>query len=43
VYLRYIFERLPLAKKDADFRALLPQNIDRSLLPGKNVSLTAAV
>jgi len=42
-YLRYIFERLPLAKKDADFRALLPQNIDRSLLPGKNVSLTAAV
>jgi len=31
-YLRHVFERLPLAKTDEDYRALLPQHIDRSLV-----------
>jgi len=31
-YLRHLFERLPLAKADEDFKALLPQHIDRSLV-----------
>jgi transposase len=32
-YLRRLFERLPLAQSEEDLRALLPQHIDRSLLP----------
>lgn len=31
-YLRHLFERLPLAKAEEDFKALLPQYIDRSLV-----------
>jgi transposase len=31
-YLRWIFERIPSARNPDDYRALLPQNIDRSLL-----------
>lgn len=33
-YLRHVFERLPLAKTEADLRALLPQYIDHTLLAG---------
>ena len=29
-YLRYMFERLPLAESDADYKALLPQYVDRN-------------
>ena len=28
-YLRYLFERLPMAEKEADYKALLPQHVDR--------------
>lgn len=31
-YLRHVFERLPLATNEEDFRALLPQYIDRALI-----------
>jgi len=31
-YLRHVFARLPLAKGEEDFKALLPQYIDRSLV-----------
>lgn len=31
-YLRHVFERLPLARTPDDFKALLPQYIDRTLL-----------
>jgi transposase len=42
-YLRHIFERLPLAKTEYELRSLLPQYIDRGLLPAKSVSLTEAL
>ncbi len=29
-YLRYMFERLPLAESEADYKALLPQYVDRN-------------
>ena len=28
-YPRYLFERLPLAEKETDYKALLPQHVDR--------------
>ena len=28
-YLRYLLERLPMAEKEADYKALLPQHVDR--------------
>ena len=31
-YLRYLFERLPMAETEADYRALLPQYVDRDLI-----------
>lgn len=31
-YLRCLFERLPLVKDQAGYRALLPQHIDRNLM-----------
>ena len=31
-YLRYLFERLPMAEVEADYRALLPQYVDRDLI-----------
>src|SRR3990170_4640700 len=31
-YLRYLFERLPMAEVEADYRALLPQYIDRDII-----------
>ncbi len=31
-YLRYLFERLPMAETEADYRALLPQYADRDLI-----------
>ena len=36
-YLRYLLENLPEAMTDDDFKALLPQYIDRSLLDGQTV------
>ena len=36
-YLRYLLENLPEAMTDDDFKALLPQYIDRSLLDGPTV------
>lgn len=32
-YLRYLFENLPLAKNNEQIKALMPQYIDRSLIP----------
>ena len=32
-YLRFLFERLPLANSTPEFKALLPQYVDRSQLP----------
>jgi len=31
-YLRYLFDQLPLAKTDDDYRSLLPPNLDASRL-----------
>ena len=31
-YLRYLFERLPMAETEADYRALLPQYVDRDFI-----------
>ena len=31
-YLKYVFEKIPLATTNEDYKALLPQNIDRELL-----------
>ncbi len=31
-YLRYLFERLPMAETESDYRALLPQYADRELI-----------
>jgi len=31
-YLRYLFERLPAAKTEADYRALLPQHVDQNAI-----------
>jgi len=31
-YLRYLFERLPMAETEADYKALLPQYVDRDLI-----------
>lgn len=31
-YLRYLFERLPVAQSDADYKALLPQYADRDII-----------
>ena len=31
-YLRYLFERLPMAEVEADYKALLPQYVDRDLI-----------
>ena len=31
-YLRYIFERLPMAETEADYKELLPQYADRDLI-----------
>ena len=35
-YLRYIFERLPYAKNEDDYKSLLPQYVDRDALAGKS-------
>ena len=32
-YLRYLFDQLPLCKTEADYRNLMPQNIDPAILP----------
>ena len=32
-YLRFLFEKLPLANSEDDYKSLLPNNIDRSALP----------
>ena len=29
-YLRHLFDRLPLAKTEDDYRALLPQNVEKT-------------
>ncbi len=31
-YLRYLFELLPMAETEADYRALLPQYVDRDFI-----------
>ena len=31
-YLRHLFERLPMAEMDADYKVLLPQHVDRDLI-----------
>ena len=31
-YLRHLFERLPMAEVDADYKVLLPQHVDRDLI-----------
>ncbi|MBI5039395.1 MAG: transposase domain-containing protein [Nitrospirae bacterium] len=31
-YLRYLFERLPRAESEADYKALLPQHVDRGFI-----------
>ena len=36
-YLRYLFESLPLVKTEADLRKLLPQYIDKSLIPAYEI------
>ncbi len=41
LYLRYVFEKIPYAKTRDDFRALLPQHIDREALKAFKVKIAA--
>lgn len=36
-YLRYLFENLPLVKTEADLKKLLPQYVDKSLIPAYEI------
>ncbi|MBF0321243.1 MAG: transposase domain-containing protein, partial [Nitrospirae bacterium] len=35
-YLRHVFERLPYAKNEDDYKSLLPQYVDRNVLAVKS-------
>lgn len=35
-YLKLLFERFPAAQSPEDMRALMPQHVDKSILPSPN-------